>query len=105
MLAAADDQPAVESYDRLSEVQVVDQHLHAQRRSAAGDRESDSRLDDRANNGTYSWRQDLVGCHQRPVDIRHDQTHGVRHVLFTGHRQAAVVRDGCALSKMAAHSR
>ena len=74
------EEAAVERGDRVPQLEIVDQHLHAQWGTAARDREGDARLDDVSNGGTRLRRQDLVRRHERAVDICHDEAHLFVHV-------------------------
>ena len=64
----------------IPQLEIVDQHLHAQWGTAARDREGDARVDDVSNGGTRLRRQDLVRRHERAVDICDDEAHLFVHV-------------------------
>ena len=70
-----DEEAAVERGDGVPQLEIVDQHLHAQRRTAARDRERDARVDDVSHGGTRPRRQNLVWGHERAVDICDDEAH------------------------------
>ena len=64
---------AVKGGDRGREVERLDQHRHAARRPAAGDREQDPGLAQLAHGIHGPVGEDLVRCHQRAVDVGQDQ--------------------------------
>src|SRR5690242_3073024 len=87
------EQASVKGGDWVLKVKIVDQHLHASWRAAAGDGENDSRTSDPSNGGTGPRRQNLVGSDQCTVNVRYDQPYFP--LLFACHRTHLYIQQGC----------
>src|SRR5215472_11149830 len=55
-----DEKSAIKAGNRRIELEGVEQHGHAERRTAAGDREADAGIMQPANGGFSAWGQHLV---------------------------------------------
>src|SRR5207244_10605250 len=80
------EQAAIKCRDRVLKAKIVDQHLHASWRPAAGDCKSDSRANDLLNGGTRPCCQNFIGSNQCTVNIRYHQAYIFRHFFFAYHR-------------------
>ena len=79
------EQTAVKCRDWVLKLKIVNQHLHAPWRPAAGDGKSDSHVYDSSNGGTCARRHDFVGSDQRPINICHHQAYIFRGFFFAFH--------------------